>query len=328
MQPSYDDVLRAATALSGVTVRTPVLHSDELDDRVGASVFVKAEALQRGGAFKLRGAFNKLLSLTPDERAGGVVAVSSGNHAIAVALGAKLLGIPATILVPEDAPAAKIDRARAHGAEIVTFDRFTEDRDAVTAAFVAERGLPFIPPFDDPAIIAGQGTVALELLDETGDLDALVVPVSGGGLIAGCGIVATARCPTVRMIGVEPAAMDDTRRSLVAGERVSVPVTATLADGLTVAAPGRLTWEINRRLLDSVVTVSDDELVGAMRVTFELLHVVGEPSGVAGVAALLQGIPGLSGRRVGVVLSGGNVGLDRFLSLVASPTGGDGVPDG
>lgn len=318
MSLTIDDVKLAAKTLAGVTVRTPVLTNAELDERTGATVFVKAESLQRGGAFKLRGAYNKIASLPEDERRNGVVAVSSGNHAIAVALSAKLLGTTAVILVPEDAPAAKIDIVRSLGAEIVTFDRFAEDRDTRTRTLIAERGLPFVPPYDDPAIIAGQGTAALELFDDVGELDALVVPVSGGGLIAGCGIVATARCPAIRMIGVEPESMDDTRRSLEAGERVVVPMSATIADGLTVSTPGEVTWPINRRLLTEIATVTDDDLVDAMRFLFEALHLVSEPSGAAGIAALLTGAVDVRGSRVGVVVSGGNVGLERFLALIDS----------
>lgn len=318
MEPTIADIERAAVVLDGVTVRTPVLTNAELDERTGATVFVKAESLQRGGAFKLRGAYNKVSSIPDDERRRGVVAVSSGNHAIAVALSAKLLGTTAVILVPEDAPAAKIDIVRSLGAEIVTFDRFAEDRDTRTRALIAERGLPFVPPYDDPAIIAGQGTVALELFDDVGELDALVVPVSGGGLIAGCGIVATARCPGIRVIGVEPETMDDTRRSLEAGERVAVPMSATIADGLTVSTPGEVTWPINRRQLSEVATVTDDDLVDAMRFLFDALHLVSEPSGAAGIAALLTGAVDVRGSRVGVVVSGGNVGLDRFVTLIHS----------
>lgn len=316
MTVTIDEVRRAAANLVGVTVRTPVLRNDVLDERTGATVFVKAECLQRGGAFKLRGAYTKISSIPEEERRRGVVAVSSGNHAIAVALSAKLLGTTATILVPEDAAPAKIDIVRSLGAEIVTFDRFAEDRDTVTSALVAERGVPFVSPYDDPAIIAGQGTTALELFDDIGDLDALVVPVSGGGLIAGCGIVAGARSPSTRMIGVEPDTMDDTRRSLAAGERVAVPISTTIADGLTVSTPGALTWSINQRQLSEVVTVSDEQLVDAMRFLFEALHLVSEPSGAAGVAALLSGAVAVRGERVGVVVSGGNVGLERFRSLV------------
>lgn len=318
MVPSFDDVVRAARGLEGVTVRTPVVRSDELDERLGATVLLKAECLQRGGAFKLRGAHTKLLSLSPEERRRGVVAVSSGNHAIAVALSAALLDTTAVILVPHDAPAAKVDVARDLGAELVRFDRFADDRDEVTAALVRERGLPFVPPFDDPLIVAGQGTVALELFDEVGELDALLVPMSGGGLMAGCALVAAERSPSTRLIGVEPAAMDDTRQSLAAGERVRIAVAPTIADGLTVVSPGEVPWAINRDHLHGVVTVTDDELVDAMRFAFRALHLVVEPSGAAGLAALLARRVDVRDQRVGVVLSGGNVGIERFTELLGT----------
>ena len=321
MAVSIDDVRRAAAVLDGVTVRTPVLRNDLLDERTGGSVLLKAECLQRGGSFKLRGAYNKIASLPEDDRRRGVSAVSSGNHAIAVALSARLLGTTAVILVPHDAPAAKIDVVRRLGAEIVTYDRFAEDRDEVTARFVVDQGLPFVPPYDDPAIIAGQGTAALELVDEVGDLDAIVVPVSGGGLIAGSGIAVRDRCPTARVIGVEPAAMDDTRRSLAAGERVTVPVAPTIADGLTVTAPGAVTWPINRAQLTAVVTVTDDQLVDAVRFLFDEVHLAVEPSGAAGVAALLSGAVDVAGQRVGVILSGGNLGTGRFIDLAGGSPG-------
>lgn len=312
MELTVDDVRRAAVVLEGVAVRTPVLRTDALP-----GVAFKAECLQRSGSFKLRGAYTKVSSL-PD-RSRGVAAVSSGNHAVAVALSAKLLGTTAVILTPVDAPAVKIDRARSLGAEIVTFDRFAEDRDAVTAAFVAERGLPFVPPFDDPVIMSGQGTAGLELLEDAPALDVLVVPVSGGGLIAGCAVAAHALRPGIRVVGVEPEAMDDTRRSLAAGERVSIPAARTIADGLTVTAPGVHTWAVNQRLVSEVVTVSDDEIVDAMAWAFEHLHVVVEPSGAVGIAAVLTGR--VTGGRVGVVLSGGNVGLDMFATLIGGRSG-------
>ena len=313
VEPTIDDVRHAATVIEGVAVRTPVLRSDAMPD-----VLFKAECLQRGGSFKLRGAYTKVSSLTDLSR--GVAAVSSGNHAIAVALSARLLGTHAVILTPLDAPAVKIDRARSLGAEIVTFDRYAEDRDAVTAAFVEERGLPFVPPFDDPVIMSGQGTIALELFEDAGELETLVVPVSGGGLIAGCAVVAHALSPATRIVGVEPAAMDDTRRSLEAGERVTVPAAFTIADGLTVTSPGMRTWEVNRRLVSEVVAVSDDEIVDAMRWAFEHLHVVVEPSGAVGIAALLTGRV-VSPGRTGAVLSGGNVGIDTFAELIGDRRG-------
>lgn len=313
MEPTIDDVRSAAARLRGVAVRTPVLRSDSMPD-----VVFKAECLQRGGSFKLRGAYTKITSLPDLSR--GVAAVSSGNHAIGVALSAKLLDTSAVILTPLDAPVIKIDRARALGAEIVTFDRYTEDRDAVTAAFAEERGLPFVPPFDDPVIMSGQGTVALELLEDEPDIDTLVVPMSGGGLMAGCAVVASALRPDLRLVGVEPAAMDDTRRSFAAGERVSVPAAQTIADGLTVTQPGERTWEINRRAVAEVVAVTDDEIVDAMRWAFEHLHVVVEPSGAVGIAALRTGRVAGPGR-TGVVLSGGNIGIDTFTELIGGARG-------
>jgi threonine dehydratase len=313
VEPTIDDVRSAAARLRGVAVRTPVLHSDAMP-----GVAFKAECLQRGGSFKLRGAYTKISSLSDVSR--GVAAVSSGNHAIGVALSASLLDTSAVILTPLDAPAVKIDRARALGAEIVTFDRYTEDRDAVTAAFAAARGLPFVPPFDDPVIMSGQGTVALELLEDEPGIDTLVVPMSGGGLMAGCAVVASSLRPDLRLVGVEPAAMDDTRRSFAAGERVSVPAAHTIADGLTVTQPGERTWEINRRAVAEVVAVTDDEIVEAMRWAFEHLHVVVEPSGAVGIAALRTGrvVPGA---RTGVVLSGGNIAIDTFTELIGGARG-------
>ncbi len=303
------DVQAAARRIDGVAHRTPVLRSRTL----GEGVFLKAECFQRTGAFKFRGAYNKLASL-PEGR--DVIAFSSGNHAQAVALAARLRGVRATIVMPADAPAAKLAATRGYGAEIVTYDRWTENREEIGARLAAERGLELVKPYDDPLIMAGQGTVALELLDEVAELDAIVVPVSGGGLIAGCATVVKALRPSCRVIGVEPAAGDDTARSLAAGERVRVEIPRTIADGLGAPEPGELTFEVNRRLVDEVVTVEDDELVEAMAFLFDRLKVVVEPSGAAGVAALRQGrIP--AGGRVGIVLSGGNVGAGRFAELVA-----------
>jgi threonine dehydratase len=314
------DVEAAARRLDGVAHRTPVFTSRTLDALVGARVFVKAENLQRVGAFKFRGAYNKVSSLSADERARGVVAFSSGNHAQAVALAARLLGVRAVILMPEDAPPAKLAATRAYGAEVVLFDRYTADREQLGRSLVAEQGLVLVPPFDDPLVIAGQGTTALELVEDAGPLDLLVVPVSGGGLAAGCATVMAARCPGSSVVGVEPEAGDDTRRSLVAGERVAVDVPRTIADGLMMTTPGALTFPVNQRLLREVVTVSDAELVGAMVFLFDRMKLVSEPSGAAGVAALLAaGRVALErGARVGVVVSGGNVGAARFAELMAS----------
>ena len=316
------DVERAAQRLAGVAHRTPVVTSRTLDERAAARVHVKAECFQRGGAFKFRGAYNKISSLDGDALARGVVAYSSGNHAQAVALAAKLLGSRATIVMPEDAPAAKLEATRGYGAEVVTYDRYTEDRAAIGARIADERGLTLVPPYDDLDVMAGQGTAALELVEDKGPVDVLLTPVSGGGLIAGCGTAARGANPATRVIGVEPAAGDDTRRSLEAGHPVRLDeVPRTIADGLQVATPGDLTFPVNLGQLEAVVTVTDDDLVEAMAFMFERLKVVVEPSGAAGVAALLAGrVPDVAGRRVGVVVSGGNVAPARFASLLATRT--------
>ena len=311
-----DDVRAAARGLSGVAHRTPVVTSRTLDERVGAPVFLKPENLQRGGAFKIRGAFTKISSLAPGA---DVVAYSSGNHAQAVAIAAALRGVHAVILMPEDAPRAKVEATRGYGAEIVTYDRYTQDRDALGEALAAERGLELVRPYDDQLVMAGAGTAALELLEDAGPLDTLVVPVGGGGLIAGSATIAKA-LGVARVIGVEPAAGDDTKRSLAAGERVRIDVPRTIADGLQANEPGRLTFDVVSRLVDEIVTVTDGEIVEAMRFAFERVKLVLEPSGAVGIAALLAGAIVSPGRvppgRVGVILSGGNVGADRFAELI------------
>ncbi len=277
------------------------------------------EPFQRSGSFKFRGAYSRISLLNADERRSGVVAYSSGNHAQAVALAASLVGAPAVIVMPEDAPSEKVAATRGYGAEVVPYDRYREDRAEIGAALARDRGLTLVPPYDDLDVMAGQGTAALELAEDAGPVDVLVTPVSGGGLIAGCGTAVRATNPDARVVGVEPAAGDDTRRSLAAGERVRLDaVPRTIADGLQVDTPGELTFPVNRDLLEAVVTVSDEELVEAMAFLFERTKVVAEPSGAAGVAALLAGrVPDVEGRRVGVVVSGGNVSPERFASLVA-----------
>jgi threonine dehydratase len=312
-----EDVQAAARRLDGVAHRTPVLTSRALDDATGARVFLKAENLQRAGAFKFRGAYNAVAALPPDERARGVATVSSGNHAQALALAARLHGVPATILMPDDAPAGKLAATRGHGAEIVAFDRYAQDREELLAALVAERGLVPIHPYDHPMVMAGQGTVALELLEQAGPLDLVLVCVGGGGLIAGCATAVAALAPETRVVGVEPEAGDDTRRSLAAGERVRIPVPRTIADGQQLPIPGELTFEVTRRLVAEVVTASDPEIVGAMRFLFERLKTVAEPSGACALAALLAGRVDAEGLRVGVTISGGNVAADRFAQLVS-----------
>lgn len=312
---SLDDVLDAAARLKGVAHRTPVLRSRTLDALVGAEVHLKCENFQRVGAFKFRGAYNAASRLTPDQLARGIATYSSGNHAQAVALAARELGTTAVIVMPEDAPGSKRAATEAYGAEIVTYDRYTGDRVALAEALAAERGLTLIPPYEHPHVMAGQGTAALELLEETGELGALLTPVGGGGLMAGSATAAKGRYPDIRMIGVEPEDGDDTRRSLEAGRRISIPVPKTIADGQAVHTPGELTFSVNRRLVDEIALVSDDEIRDAMRFAFERLKIVVEPSGASALAALLSGrVSGLPDR-VGVIVSGGNVDAERFVGL-------------
>jgi threo-3-hydroxy-L-aspartate ammonia-lyase len=308
------DVQAAAQRLHSVAHRTPVLTSRTLDALAGASVYVKAECFQRGGAFKFRGAYNKIASLPANERAQGVLAYSSGNHAQAVSIAARLLGIPATIVMPEDAPAAKLEATRGYGAEIITYDRFADNREEIGTRLAEERGLVLVRPYDDPLVMAGQGTVALELLVEVPKLDLLVAPVGGGGLIAGCATVAKALRPAMRVAGVEPAAGNDTAQSLASGRRVNVGVPRTIADGLQAPESGELTFAVNRELVDEIVTVSDEEIVEAMAFLFDRMKLVVEPSGAVGIAALLNGR--VHGTAVGVVISGGNVGVQRFAELI------------
>ncbi|HZF91788.1 threo-3-hydroxy-L-aspartate ammonia-lyase [Streptomyces sp.] len=312
---TLDDVRAAAARLKGVAHRTPVLRSRTLDALVGAETLLKCENFQRIGAFKFRGAYNAISRLTPEQLARGVAAYSSGNHAQAVALAARELGTTAVIVMPEDAPASKREATAGYGAEIVSYDRYTGDRVAIAEALAAERGLTVIPPYEHPHIIAGQGTAALELLEEAGELDALVTPVGGGGLIAGSATAAKGLRAGIRIIGVEPEAGDDTKRSLEAGRRVSVPVPRTIADGQALHTPGELTFSVNRRLVDEIVLVSDDEIRAAMRFAFERLKIVVEPSGATPLAALLSGRVTDLPRRVGVIVSGGNIDTERFARL-------------
>jgi threonine dehydratase len=313
---SLADVHAAAARLDGVARQTPVHTSRTLDGLVGAQVSLKAESFQRGGAFKFRGAYNAISSLTPDALAEGVCTASSGNHAQAVAIAASLCGTRATILMPADAPALKRAATESHGAEVIEFDRYAQDREQLLAALAAARGLTVVHPYDNPAVMAGQGTVALELLAQAGQLDAVIVPVGGGGLISGCATVVKSVTAGCRMIGVEPLASDDVARSLASGRRERVTVGRTIADGQQTPSPGELTWPVIQALVDQVVTVSDAEIVAAMRFCFERLKLVVEPSGACALAALLAGRVRVTGRRVGVVLSGGNVGAAAFGALL------------
>jgi threonine dehydratase len=314
---SLDDVRAAARRIDGVAHRTPVLTSRALDEAVGATVLLKAENLQRIGAFKFRGAYNAVASLTEDERARGVATVSSGNHAQALALAAKLLGARAVILMPDDAPPNKLAATEGHGAEVIRFDRYGQDREELLAALVAERGLVPVHPYDDERVMAGQGTVALELIEDAGPVDVMLVCVGGGGLIAGCSTAAKAMLDDVRVIGVEPEEGDDTRRSLHAGERVRIPVPHTIADGQQLPQPGELTFPVVQERVDDIAVASDGEIVNAMRFLFERVKTVAEPSGACAVAALLAGrVSDVRGLRVGVTISGGNVTAERFAELV------------
>ena len=288
--------------------RTPALSADSL----GPGAVVKPECLQRTGSFKLRGAYNAVAQLDPGDRARGVCAASSGNHAQAVALAARLHGVAATILMPHDAPASKVAGAVALGAQLRRYDRYTEDREALMRELASTEGLPAVHPFDDPRVMAGAGTLALELLEDAPGLETLVVPVGGGGCIAGCATAAEGR---VRVVGVEPEAGDDTRQSLLTGERVRIPVPRTIADGLQLPTPGEQTFPVVRELVHDIVTVTDAEITGAMRWAFETLKLVVEPSGAVGIAAIRSGrVPG---ERAGIVVTGGNVDLGRFRELTA-----------
>lgn len=318
---AVDDIRRAAARIDGVAHRTPTVTSRSLDQAVGAHVYLKAEPLQRTGSFKFRGAFNKIAALSPEQRRAGVVAFSSGNHAQAVALAARLLETSATIVMPADAPALKLTATREYGAKVITYDRYREDREEIGGRLAEERGLTLVRPFDDLDVIAGQGTCALELIDDAPGLDLLLAPVSGGGLIAGCATAVKALCPGARVIGVEPQAGDDYARSLAAGHRVSIAIPETIADSLRLTSPGELTFAVNQSLLDGVVTVSDDELVTAMRFAFERLKLVLEPGGAAGLAALLaHRVSPPADARVGVILSGGNVDPGTFSRLLGEPS--------
>jgi threo-3-hydroxy-L-aspartate ammonia-lyase len=305
---SLDDVRAAAGRLRGVATRTPVATSRSLNGLVGAEVFFKCENLQRGGAFKFRGAYNRLALLDADERRRGVVAFSSGNHAQGVALAARELGIPATVVMPTDAPPLKVAATLGYGAEVVRYDRLTEDREAIARALADERGLVLVPPYDHPLIMAGQGTAALELVEEVGRLDWLLAPVGGGGLLSGCATAARGLLPDIQIVGVETETSNDWVLSLEAGRPVRIPPPETIADGMRTQQPGALTFPIVRRLARGIMTVSDDEVKDAMGLLLLRLKLLVEPTGAVPVALLLSGrlADEIRGQRVGVILSGGN----------------------
>ncbi|MBV8197513.1 MAG: pyridoxal-phosphate dependent enzyme [Candidatus Eremiobacteraeota bacterium] len=313
------DIEAAARRLDGVAHRTPIVRSRTLDERSGATVFLKCENLQRMGAFKFRGAYNFLSSLSGAELERGVVAFSSGNHAQGVALAARLFLTTATIVMPADAPAVKVAATRDYGAKIVFYERERSHREEIAQAVAAERAATVVPPFDDPRIVAGAGTAALELLEDARDLDAIVTPVGGGGLIGGTAIAAHGRDRAIEIYGVEPEAGNDFAQSLAAGRPVTIPVPKTIADGLQTTAPSELTFGIARSHVREIVTVTDAELAEAMHFGFERMKLVIEPSGAAALAALLhRRIPGLRGKRVGAILTGGNIDPARYAELIGA----------
>lgn len=321
---SFDDIAAAAGRLRGVAHRTPARTSRTVDERTGATVYFKCENFQRMGAFKFRGAYNALAKFTPAQRQAGVIAFSSGNHAQAIALSARLLGMPSVIVMPQDAPAPKVAATRGYqqgqaGSEVVLYDRYTEDREAIGRRIAAERGMTLIPPYDHADVMAGQGTAALELIEDVGPLDALLVCVGGGGLFSGSAVAAHARSPGVKVYGVEPEAGNDVQRSVARGEIVHIDTPRTIADGAQTQACGQLTFPILRDLSTAILTVSDAQLVATMRFFAERMKMVVEPTGCLAAAALMEGAVDLKGQRVGVIISGGNVDLAAYAALLSNP---------
>jgi threo-3-hydroxy-L-aspartate ammonia-lyase len=314
---SYDDILRAAQRLKGSAHRTPVLTSKTADQRCGARLFFKCENFQRMGAFKFRGAYNAIAQFTSQQRASGVVTFSSGNHAQAIALSARELDTKAVILMPLDAPKIKIDATRGYGGEVILYDRYTGNREEIGRRISEERNLTLIPPYDHPHVMAGQGTLAKELIEEVGELDVLVVPLGGGGLLSGCTIAAKALSLNCRIVGVEPEAGNDGQQSLRNGQIVHIDPPKTIADGAQTQHLGEHTFPIIYRLVDDIVTVGDDELADTMRFFAHTMKMVVEPTGCLAAAAVLGKKFDVSEKRVGIVVSGGNVDLLRFTSLIS-----------
>jgi threonine dehydratase len=316
--PTFEDVQAAAKRIAGHAHRTPVLRSSTADAQSGAQFFFKCENFQRMGAFKFRGAFNALSQFDAAQRKAGVLAFSSGNHAQAIALSARLLGMPAAILMPLDAPKSKMDATRGYGAEVITFDRYKEDREALSARIAAERGMTVIPPYDHADVAAGQGTAAMELFEEVGELDALFTPLGGGGLLSGTALATRAMSPRCKLYGVEPEAGDDGRQSFRKGEIVNIATPKTIADGAQTQHLGRITFDVIRRNVDDVLVASDAQLVDAMRFFAERMKMVVEPTGCLGFAGARHGGVNLAGRRVGVIISGGNVDVSKLADLLAA----------
>ena len=317
--PTYDDVAAAAARLEGHAHRTPVMTSRTIDEALGAHVFFKCENLQRMGAFKFRGAFNALSRFTDEQRRNGVVAFSSGNHAQAIALSARLLGMPATIVMPSDAPAAKVEATRGYGGNVVMYDRYTEDREQIGRDLAERHGLTLVPPYDHPDVIAGQGTAAAELYAEVGPLDALFMPLGGGGLLSGSALATRELSPATRLYGVEPEAGNDAQQSFRSGKIVHIDTPKTIADGAQTQHLGNLTFPIIRRDVDDILTASDAQLIDCMRFFALRMKIIVEPTGCLGLAAARQMKDQLAGKRVGVIISGGNVDLEKFCALVAQP---------
>jgi len=320
--PGFDEVQAAALRLAGVARRTPLLAGTVLDELTGGRVLLKLESLQHTGSFKIRGAYNRLVQLDNDARRAGVVAFSSGNHAQGVAAAARMLGIRATIVMPSDAPCTKLENTRALGAEVVLYDRVRENREQIAAKLAADRGATLVPAFDDPQVIAGQGTTGLELMQQAGELglkpDQVLVPCSGGGLVSGSALAIRALSPATSVYGVEPEAFDDTRRSLAAGRLMTNPAEAqSICDALQSSPPGKLTFALNRELLAGIFTVSDPEVEAAMAYAFRHLRLVVEPGGVVALAAVLAGKLPLHGRTTALVVSGGNVDLATFVAALS-----------
>jgi threonine dehydratase len=316
--PTYDDVVAAAGRIQGHARQTPVMTSRTANELLGAEVFFKCENLQRMGAFKFRGAFNALSRFTPEQRKAGVVAFSSGNHAQAIALSARLLGIPATIVMPHDAPAAKVAATKGYGGNVVVYDRYTEDREQIGRDLAARHGLTLIPPYDHPDVIAGQGTAAKELFEEVGELDAFFVCLGGGGLLSGSALATRALSPKCKLYGVEPEAGNDGQQSFRSGAIVHIDTPKTIADGAQTQHLGQLTFEIIRRTVDDILTVSDAELVDGMRFMAERMKLVVEPTGCLAFAGARRLADQFQGRRIGVLVSGGNVDIARFCALLAA----------
>ena len=315
--PTYDDVAAAARRIEGHAHRTPVLRSRTADEELGAQLFFKCENLQRMGAFKFRGAFNALSKFDEQQRRGGVVAFSSGNHAQAIALAARILGMPATIVMPHDAPAAKVAATKGYGGQVVIYDRYKDDREKIGRELAQKHGMTLIPPYDHPDVMAGQGTAAKELFEETGPLDALFVPLGGGGLLSGTALATRALAPQCKLYGVEPEAGNDGQQSFRSGSIVHIDTPKTIADGAQTQHLGQHTFPVIRRDVDDVLTASDAQLVEAMRFFATRMKLVVEPTGCLGFAAAREMKAQLRGLRVGVLISGGNVDVERLGALLA-----------